>query len=76
MGVVPMGEEGAAAEENVGAARGEVLDTVNERLVEPLTAELLDELVVVNLASFFGRNFPWIHNLFFFFFFLFFLFIL
>ena len=49
-----MGEEDAASEEHVGAVRGEALNAVNECLVKPLAAELLDELVIVDLASFFG----------------------
>ena len=60
-----MGKEDVAAKEDVGAAGGETLDAIDERRVEPLIAKLIDELVIVDLASFFGQNFPWIHYLFF-----------
>ena len=52
--VVPVSEEDAAAEEDVSGARGEALDALDERVVEPLAAEAVDELVVVDLAAVFG----------------------
>lgn len=58
-----MSEEDAAAEEDVRLARGESLNAIDERLVEPLAAELVDELVVIDFAAVFGGDFPWVHHL-------------
>lgn len=58
-----MSEEDAAAEEDVGRARGEAVDAVDERGVEALAAELVDELVVVDLAADLGGDLPWSHLL-------------
>ena len=61
---VSVGEEDAAAEEDVGRAAGETRDAVDEGLVEALAAELVDELVVVDFAALLGRDFPRRHDLF------------
>lgn len=58
-----MGEEDAAAEEYVGWAAGEALDALDEVSAESLAAELLDELVVVNLIAILGRHLPRVHHL-------------
>ena len=71
-----MGEEDVAAEEDVGRARGEAADAVDERWIDSLAAELVDELVVVDFAAFLGLDLPWIHNLLLFFFFVFFVLLL
>nr|GMC57944.1 hypothetical protein HRbin03_00097 [Ipomoea batatas]GMD67078.1 hypothetical protein HRbin03_00097 [Ipomoea batatas] len=51
---VAMSEEDAAAEENVGLAAGESLHAVNEGLFQPLAAELVNQLVVVDFAAVLG----------------------
>ena len=48
-----MGKEDAAVEEVVGTVGGEKLDVIDEGRVKPLIAKLIDELVVVELASIF-----------------------
>lgn len=60
---VAMGEEDAAAEEDVGRATGEACDAVDEGLVEALAAKLVDELVVIDFAALLSRNFPRRHDL-------------
>ena len=60
---VPVGKEDATTEKHVGTSRGETLNAVNEGWVKPLTAKPINELVVVDLATFLGRHFPWIHHL-------------
>lgn len=57
-----MGEEEAAAEEAVRGAGGEAGDAGDERVVEALAAELVDELVVVDPA-FPRRHLPRVHHL-------------
>lgn len=46
-----MRKEEASAEKDMGAAAGETLKTVDKGLVEALTTELVDQLVVVDLSS-------------------------
>jgi hypothetical protein len=60
---VTVGEEDATAEEDVGRATGEAVDTVNKCLVESLTAEFVDKFVIINLAAVFGGDFPWVDYL-------------
>ena len=52
-----MGKEDAAPEEDVGAMGGEKLDAIDEGKVMPLTTKLIDELVVVDLASVFVQHY-------------------
>ena len=58
-----MYEEDAAAEEDVRLARSEPFNAIDQRLVESLASELVDELVVVDFAAVFGGDFPWVHHL-------------
>ena len=51
-----MGKEEAVAEEDVLVAGGEKLDVIDEGRVKSLTAKLIDELVVVDLASIFVQH--------------------
>ena len=52
-----MGKEDAAMEEDMGTAGGEKLNAIDEGRVKPLTAKLIDELVVVDLASIFVQHY-------------------
>ena len=52
-----MGKEDAVVEEAVGTAEGEKLDAIDEGRVKPLTAKLIDELVIVDLASVFVQHY-------------------
>lgn len=58
-----MRKEEASPEKDMGAAAGDALKAVDEVLVEALAAELVDQLVVVNLTSL-RRHLPRIDNLF------------
>lgn len=60
---VAVGEEDAAAEEDVRRAAGEAGNAVDEGLVQALAAELVDQLIVINFASLFGRHLPRRHDL-------------
>ena len=51
---IPMGEEDATAKEDMRRTRSEALDAINEGLIEPLAAEFVNELVVIDLSAFFG----------------------
>ena len=52
-----MGKEDAAMEEDMGTAGGEKLNAIDKGRVKPLTAKLIDELVVVDLASIFVQHY-------------------
>ena len=52
-----MGKEDTATEEDVGTAGGEKLDAIDEGRIKPLTAKLIDELVIVDLASVFVQHY-------------------
>lgn len=49
--MVPVGEEDAAAEEDVGGAASEALDAADEVGGDPSAAELVHQLVVVDAAA-------------------------
>ena len=52
-----MGKEYSAREEDVGTMGGEKLDAIDEGKVMPLTTKLINELVVVDLASVFAQHY-------------------
>ena len=52
-----MGKEDAAVEEAMGTAEGEKLDAIDEGRIKPLTAKLINELVIVDLASVFVQHY-------------------
>lgn len=59
----PVSEENAAVEEDVSKERSDLFDAINGRLIDSLTTEMINELVVVDFSSVFARNLPWNHHL-------------
>lgn len=60
--MIPVSEEDVATEEDMSGLRSEFLNALNERLIDSLTTETVDEFVVIDFASVAG-NFPWSHHL-------------
>ena len=52
-----MGKEDVAVGEAMGITGGEKLDAIDEGRVKPLIAKLIDELVIVDLASVFVQHY-------------------
>jgi hypothetical protein len=65
---IPVAEEEASLQEPMSSFPGQLLNPSDDVVVDPITAEVIDELVVVHISCYFlgGHLFPyccWIHFL-------------
>lgn len=57
-----MSEKDVATEEDMSRLRSEFLNALNERLIDSLATETVDEFVVIDFTSV-ASNFPWSDHL-------------